>query len=205
MIILIDNFDSFTYNLFQYLSQLGKEVLVVRNNEITLQQIEAHKPTHLIISPGPSTPENAGISLDAIRYFAGKLPILGVCLGHQAIAHAFGGKVIRARKVMHGKRSLIDHTGEGVFKDLNQPLWVTRYHSLIVEEESLPDCFDITAKVKNGTAGVKNGSADEKGNDLISEIMAIKHKTLQIEGVQFHPESILSEQGLALLSNFVNQ
>lgn len=192
MIVLIDNYDSFTYNLVQYFGQLGESVHVKRNDAITLNDIRALKPSHLVISPGPCTPNEAGISLDAIRTFAGEIPILGVCLGHQAIAQVFGGNVIRAKQVMHGKTSLITHQGVGVFTGLNHPLSVTRYHSLLVEESSLPDVFEITARTltEDGSRG---------------EIMGLRHKTLPVEGVQFHPESILSEQGLELLENFVKQ
>lgn len=192
MIVLIDNYDSFTYNLVQYFGQLGESVHVKRNDAITLDDIRALNPSHLVISPGPCTPNEAGISLDAIRTFAGEIPILGVCLGHQAIAQVFGGNVIRAKQVMHGKTSLITHQGVGVFTGLNNPLSVTRYHSLLVEESSLPDVFEITARTltENGSRG---------------EIMGLRHKTLPVEGVQFHPESILSEQGLELLENFVKQ
>lgn len=191
MIVLIDNYDSFTYNLVQYFGQLGASIEVRRNDAITLAEIESLRPAHLVISPGPCTPNEAGISLSAIQYFAGKLPILGVCLGHQAIAQSFGANVIRAKQVMHGKTSQIIHTNEGVFTGLNNPLTVTRYHSLVVEPSSLPTCFDVTAKVM---------SADDS-----IEIMGIKHRSLSIEGVQFHPESILSEQGLELLANFLRQ
>ncbi|HEH9426685.1 TPA: aminodeoxychorismate synthase component II [Aeromonas sobria] len=190
MLLLIDNYDSFTWNLVQYFGALGQEVVVKRNDELTLDSIAQLSPRFLVISPGPCTPNEAGISLDAITHFAGKLPILGVCLGHQSLAQAFGARVVRARQVMHGKTSLIRHRGEGVFKGLNNPLRVTRYHSLVVERESLPDCFDITAWSEHA-----DGSFDE--------IMGLCHKTLPIEGVQFHPESILSEQGHQLLANFL--
>ncbi|TNH78816.1 aminodeoxychorismate synthase component II [Aeromonas sobria] len=190
MLLLIDNYDSFTWNLVQYFGALGQEVVVKRNDELTLESIAQLSPRFLVISPGPCTPNEAGISLDAISHFAGKLPILGVCLGHQSLAQAFGARVVRARQVMHGKTSLIRHRGEGVFKGLNNPLRVTRYHSLVVECESLPDCFDITAWSEHA-----DGSFDE--------IMGLRHKTLPIEGVQFHPESILSEQGHQLLANFL--
>lgn len=192
MLLIIDNYDSFTYNLYQYFCQLGAEVEVVRNDEIDIQAIERKKPTHLVISPGPCTPNEAGISLEAIRYFAGKLPILGVCLGHQAIAQAFGGKVVRARKVMHGKTSLIHHKSQGVFYGLNNPLTVTRYHSLVVEPLSLAKEFEVTAWT-------------EKEDGTFDEIMGYKHSTLALEGVQFHPESIMTEQGHDLLANFLNQ
>ncbi|QGX90222.1 aminodeoxychorismate/anthranilate synthase component II [Tatumella sp. TA1] len=189
MLLIIDNYDSFTWNLYQYFCQCGVEVRVVRNDAITLSEIEALDPSHLVISPGPCTPNEAGISLNAIDYFAGKLPILGVCLGHQAIAQAFGGKVIRAQHVMHGKTSAIRHNNKGIFTDLPSPLTVTRYHSLIVEAASLPRELEITAWV-------------DEGDDLPT-IMGLRHRHLAIESVQFHPESILSEQGLNLLNNFV--
>jgi len=190
MLLLIDNYDSFTWNLVQYFGSLGQEVVVKRNDELTLDAIAQLSPRFLVISPGPCTPNEAGISLDAISHFAGKLPILGVCLGHQSLAQAFGARVVRARQVMHGKTSLIRHRNEGVFKGLNNPLRVTRYHSLVVERDTLPDCFDITAWSEHA-----DGSFDE--------IMGLRHKTLPVEGVQFHPESILSEQGHQLLANFL--
>ena len=192
MLLIIDNYDSFTYNLYQYFCELGAEVKVVRNDEITLDEIELLAPSHLVISPGPCTPNEAGISLSAIEHFAGKLPILGVCLGHQAIAQVFGGNVVRAKKVMHGKTSPIQHSDIGLFKQLNLPLTVTRYHSLVVETESLPDCFEVTAWTQ---------SSDGK----FDEIMGFQHKTLPIEGVQFHPESIKTEQGHELLANFLRR
>nr|WP_279010166.1 aminodeoxychorismate synthase component II [Aeromonas jandaei] len=192
MLLLIDNYDSFTWNLVQYFGALGQEVEVRRNDELTLTDIEQLSPRFLVISPGPCTPNEAGISLDAISHFAGKLPILGVCLGHQSLAQVFGARVIRARQVMHGKTSLIRHRGEGVFCGLKDPLRVTRYHSLVVERETLPDCFEITAWSEHA-----DGSFDE--------IMGLRHKTLNIEGVQFHPESILSEQGHLLLANFLTR
>ncbi|PSU91087.1 anthranilate/aminodeoxychorismate synthase component II [Photobacterium kishitanii] len=191
MLLLIDNYDSFTYNLYQYFCALGAEVVVARNDEIDIAAIEALAPTHLVISPGPCTPNEAGVSLRAIEYFAGKLPILGVCLGHQSLAQVFGGDVVRARQVMHGKTSPIYHTDCGVFEGLNNPLTVTRYHSLVVKAATLPDCFEITAWTE------LNGEFDE--------IMGIRHKTLALEGVQFHPESILTEQGHALLANFLQR
>ncbi|WP_407331591.1 aminodeoxychorismate/anthranilate synthase component II [Enterovibrio sp. 27052020O] len=190
MLLIIDNYDSFTYNLYQYFCQLGVQVEVHRNDAITLADIDAMAPTHLVISPGPCTPDDAGISLDVIEHFAGKLPILGVCLGHQAIAQVFGANVIRARQVMHGKTSPVTHQGLGVFEGLNNPLTVTRYHSLVVETASLPDCFEITAWTE------RDGAFDE--------IMGIRHRTLALEGVQFHPESILTEQGHQLLANFLS-
>lgn len=189
MLLLIDNYDSFTWNLYQYFSELGAEVLVRRNDDITLSEISSLSPQQLVISPGPCTPNEAGISLDAIRQFAGKLPILGVCLGHQAIAQAFGARVVRARQVMHGKVSAIEHNDGGVFAGLNHPLNVTRYHSLIVENGTLPEEFEITAWT------LRDGKPDE--------IMGFRHRALPLEGVQFHPESILSEQGHQLLENFL--
>ncbi|MGY3856299.1 aminodeoxychorismate synthase component II [Aeromonas intestinalis] len=190
MLLLIDNYDSFTWNLVQYFGALGQEVRVKRNDELTLEEITHLAPSHLVISPGPCTPNEAGISLAAIRHFAGRLPILGVCLGHQSLAQAFGGQVVRARQVMHGKTSLIRHNGQGVFAGLQDPLRVTRYHSLIVDRGSLPDCFEVTAW-------------SEHADGAVDEIMGLRHKTLALEGVQFHPESILSEQGHQLLANFL--
>ncbi|WP_109399088.1 aminodeoxychorismate synthase component II [Proteus sp. TJ1640] len=189
MLLLIDNYDSFTYNLYQYFCELGAEVVVKRNDEIGLKEIEKMMPAHLVISPGPCTPDEAGISLEAIQRFAGEIPILGVCLGHQAIGQAFGASVVRAREVMHGKNSLIHHNQQGVFKGLNRPLSVTRYHSLVIDATTLPVPFEVTAW------------SQHDGN--VDEIMGIRHRTLPIEGVQFHPESILSEQGLELLNNFL--
>ncbi len=192
MLLIIDNYDSFTYNLYQYFCELGAQVNVVRNDAIDIAGIEALAPTHLVISPGPCTPNEAGISLEAIRYFAGKLPILGVCLGHQAIAQAFGGEVVRARQVMHGKTSLIQHTNRSVFQGLNNPLTVTRYHSLVVKNGTLPAEFELTAWTT-----LADGSMDE--------IMGYQHKTLAIDAVQFHPESIKTEQGHQLLANFLSR
>jgi len=192
MLLMIDNFDSFTFNVVQYLAELGAEVKVERNNAITLEQIEALNPSHLVISPGPCTPNEAGISLQAIEHFAGKLPILGICLGHQAIGQVFGGQVVRAPQVMHGKTSWVEHQNQGVFQGLENPLSVTRYHSLVVDEASLPDCLEVTARVG-------------KDDPTPGLIMGIKHKTLAVEGVQFHPESILSQQGHELLKNFLKQ
>lgn len=190
MILMIDNYDSFTYNIVQYLGELGAEVNVVRNDEITLADIEKLAPERIVISPGPCSPNEAGISMDTIRHFAGRIPLLGVCLGHQSIGQVFGGKVVRARQVMHGKTSPIHHADKGVFTGLNNPLTATRYHSLIVEKDSLPDCLEITAWTR-----LEDGSMDE--------IMGLRHKTLAVEGVQFHPESILTEQGHELLKNFL--
>lgn len=192
MLLIIDNYDSFTYNLYQYFCELGATVKVVRNDEITLEQIEALAPSHLVISPGPCTPSEAGISLAAIEHFAGRLPILGVCLGHQAIAQVFGGEVVRARQVMHGKTSPVRHTGRSVFAGLNNPLTVTRYHSLVVKNGTLPDCFELTAWTE-----LPDGTPDE--------IMGYQHKTLPIDAVQFHPESIKTEQGHELLANFLRR
>jgi len=191
MLLLIDNYDSFTWNLYQYFCEAGAEVLVQRNDELTLAQISALRPDYLVISPGPCTPNEAGISLAAIQAFAGQIPILGVCLGHQAIAQAFGGRVVRAREVMHGKTSAIEHNDGGVFAGLNHPLTVTRYHSLIVESASLPEEFEVTAWT------LREGQRDE--------IMGFRHRHLPLQGVQFHPESILSEQGHQLLQNFLRQ
>ena len=190
MLLLIDNYDSFTYNLYQYFSQLGVQVEVRRNDAITLSEINSLSPQHLVISPGPGTPDDAGISLQVIAHFAGKIPLLGVCLGHQALAQVFGGKVVRARQVMHGKTSPVFHQNQGVFLGLNNPLRVTRYHSLLVDFESLPSCFEVTAWTE------RDGHFDE--------IMGIRHRDLALEGVQFHPESILTEQGHELLNNFLS-
>ncbi|OXS53258.1 aminodeoxychorismate/anthranilate synthase component II [Rossellomorea vietnamensis] len=186
MILMIDNYDSFTYNLVQFLGELGEELIVKRNDEITLDEIEALSPDYLMISPGPCSPNEAGVSLEAIRTFAGKIPIFGVCLGHQSIAQVFGGDVIRAERLMHGKVSPMIHDGKTVFEGMPNPFNATRYHSLIVKRETLPDCFDISAETAQG------------------EIMAIRHKYLPLEGVQFHPESIMTEQGKRLLLNFLN-
>ncbi|GLT14764.1 aminodeoxychorismate/anthranilate synthase component II [Vibrio algivorus] len=192
MLLIIDNYDSFTYNLYQYFCELGAKVQVIRNDEIDIAGIEALNPSHLVISPGPCTPNEAGISLQAIEHFAGKLPILGVCLGHQAIAQVFGGEVVRARQVMHGKTSPVVHTGQSVFRGLPNPLTVTRYHSLVVETGSLPECFELTAWTT-----LTNGEFDE--------IMGYQHKTLPIEAVQFHPESIKTECGHQILANFLQR
>lgn len=184
MIVLIDNYDSFTYNLVQYFGELGQEVRVFRNDAITIEEIEALAPDHLVISPGPCTPNEAGISLEAIRYFADRLPILGVCLGHQAIGQVFGGKVVRAKTLMHGKVSLLTHDGSGMFAGIEQETPVTRYHSLVVERESFPDALTMTAEADG-------------------EIMALRHKELPIVGVQFHPEAILTRDGKQMLKNFL--
>jgi anthranilate synthase component 2 len=191
MILMIDNYDSFTFNIVQYLGELGADVKVVRNDEITVPDIEKLAPEKIVISPGPCTPNEAGISLATIQHFAGKIPVLGVCLGHQSLGQVFGGKVVRARQVMHGKTSPIYHANKGVFTGLNNPLIATRYHSLVVEKESLPDCLEITAWTQH-----EDGTMDE--------IMGLRHKTLAVEGVQFHPESILTEQGHELLKNFLD-
>ncbi|WP_371973542.1 aminodeoxychorismate synthase component 2 [Lelliottia nimipressuralis] len=187
MILLIDNYDSFTWNLYQYFCELGAEVIVRRNDDITLVDIDALAPQKIVISPGPCTPDESGISLEVIRHYSGKLPILGVCLGHQAIAQVFGATIVRAERVMHGKTSPVTHTGMGVFQGLNNPLTVTRYHSLVIDPTTLPACFDVTAW------------SDTR------QIMGIRHREWDLEGVQFHPESILSEQGHQLLANFLNR
>jgi anthranilate synthase component 2 len=182
---MIDNYDSFTYNLVQYFGELGQDVRVVRNDQITVDEIGALKPDHIVISPGPCTPNEAGVSIDTILHYAGKIPILGVCLGHQSIGQAFGGKIIRARQLMHGKTSMIHHSGKGVFAGLANPFEATRYHSLVIERETCPPVLEITAWTEDG------------------EIMGVRHKTLAVEGVQFHPESILTQHGHQLLSNFL--
>jgi anthranilate synthase component 2 len=192
MLLMIDNYDSFTYNLVQYLGELGAEVVVHRNDQISLAEIEAMAPQRIVISPGPCTPNEAGISMDLIRRFAGQLPILGVCLGHQSIGQVYGGQVVRAEAVMHGKTSMIHHRNLGVFKDLPQPFEATRYHSLIVSEEGLPDCLEVTAWTE-----------DEEGKR--GEIMGFRHRELDVEGVQFHPESILTRCGHDLLRNFLER
>jgi len=191
MLLMIDNYDSFTWNIVQYLGELGAEVKVYRNDELTLAEIETMQPEKIVISPGPCTPDQAGISVDVITHFAGKIPLLGVCLGHQAIGQAFGGNIVRAKKVMHGKLSRIHHNNAGVFSELNNPFTATRYHSLVIDNQSLPDCLEVTAWTQDGS-----GAMDE--------IMGVRHKTLAVEGVQFHPESILSEHGHQLLQNFLN-
>ena len=187
MLLMIDNYDSFTYNLVQYFGELGEEVVVVRNDEIDLAGIAALKPDHIVVSPGPCTPNEAGVSVPLIKEFAGKVPILGVCLGHQSIGQAFGGKIVRAKELMHGKTSPIFHADVGVFNGLPNPFRATRYHSLVIERETLPDCLAITAWTDDG------------------EIMGVRHKTLAVEGVQFHPESILTEHGHAMLANFLKE
>ncbi len=192
MLLMIDNYDSFTYNLVQYFGELGADVQIFRNDQISVAEIEALQPTHLVISPGPCTPNEAGISLESITYFAGKIPILGVCLGHQSIGQAFGGQVIHARTAMHGKTSPVYHRDTGVFKGLENPFEATRYHSLIIAKESLPDCLEITAWT-------------EQDSGEIDEIMGVQHRSYPIEGVQFHPESILTRQGHDLLRNFLSR
>ncbi len=190
MLLMIDNYDSFTYNVVQYLGELGADVRVFRNDEITVEDIEKLNPSKLVISPGPCTPNEAGISVEVIKHFAGKMPILGVCLGHQSIASVFGGVVIRAEQVMHGKTSAVYHRGEGVFKGLKNPFQATRYHSLVVKREALPECLEVTAWTQK-----QDGSVDN--------IMGLRHKDFAIEGVQFHPESILTEHGHDLFKNFL--
>ncbi len=187
MLLMIDNYDSFTYNIVQYFGELGEDVRTVRNDEISLEQIADLNPDRICVSPGPKSPKDAGVSVEVLKEFAGKKPILGVCLGHQAIGEAFGGKIIRAKQVMHGKTSKIAHTGEGVFKGLPSPFTVIRYHSLAIERASLPSCLEVTAWTDDG------------------EIMGVRHKEFDIEGVQFHPESILSEHGHAMLKNFLER
>ncbi len=191
MILMIDNYDSFTYNIVQYLAELKVDVKVYRNDELTLADIERLSPEKIVISPGPCTPNEAGVSVDTIKNFAGKIPILGICLGHQSIGQAFGGQIVRAKQVMHGKTSMIHHSDRGVFKDLSNPFQATRYHSLVIEQTTLPECLDVTAWTENA-----DGSLDE--------IMGVRHKELSVEGVQFHPESILTQHGHDLLSNILN-
>ena len=192
MLLMIDNYDSFTYNVVQYFAELGADVQVYRNDEITIEQIEALNPDHLVISPGPCTPNEAGISVEAIRHFSGKLPILGICLGHQSIGQVFGGYIVRAGRVMHGKTSPVIHANQGVFEGLENPLVATRYHSLVIDKKTLPECLEITAWTEN-----QDGSMEE--------IMGVRHKELDIEGVQFHPESILTVQGHELFNNFLKR
>jgi anthranilate synthase component 2 len=191
MILMIDNYDSFTYNIVQYLAELKADVKVYRNDELTLSDIERLSPEKIVISPGPCTPNEAGVSVDTIKTFAGQIPILGICLGHQSIGQAFGGQIVRAKQVMHGKTSLIHHGDSGVFKNLSNPFQATRYHSLVIDQTTLPDCLEVTAWTEN---------ADGR----LDEIMGVRHKELCIEGVQFHPESILTQHGHDLLSNFLN-
>lgn len=190
MLLMIDNYDSFTYNLVQYLGELGADVRVYRNDQITIEEIAWLKPAHIVISPGPCTPNEAGVSIAALRHFIGKIPLLGVCLGHQAIGQAFGGKIVHARQVMHGKTSPIYHAGQGVFKGLPNPFEATRYHSLIIEQATVPDCLEVTAWTQN-----ERGERDE--------IMGVRHREFAVEGVQFHPESILTQHGHAMLKNFL--
>ena len=190
MLLMIDNYDSFTFNLVQYLGELGQQVRVVRNDAVTVDGIRALHPERIVISPGPCTPDAAGVSLEVLRELSGTVPIFGVCLGHQAIGQAFGGKVVRARQIMHGKTSPIRHAGAGVFRGLPDPFTATRYHSLVVERESLPDCLEVSAWT-------------EHADGRIDEIMGLRHRTLPVEGVQFHPESILTQHGHDLLRNFL--
>jgi anthranilate synthase component 2 len=192
MLLMIDNYDSFTYNLVQYFGELGQRVEVHRNDQISIETIEALAPDYLVISPGPCTPTEAGISVEAIRHFAGKIPIFGVCLGHQSIGQAFGAQIVRAKQVMHGKTSPVFHKDMGVFKGLPNPVETTRYHSLVIDQKTLPECLEVTAWTQ-----------DEAGE--MDEIMGVRHKTLPIEGVQFHPESILTEQGHQMLKNFLDE
>lgn len=186
MILMIDNFDSFTYNLVQYFGEMGEELLVFRNNAISIDEIEKLQPSRIVISPGPCTPREAGVSVDVIRHFAGKIPILGVCLGHQCIGYAFGGEIVRADRLMHGKTSMIYHDGKGVFAGLPNPFEATRYHSLVIQRATIPECLEVTAETD------------------IEEIMGVRHKEFPVEGVQFHPESILTQCGKQLLRNFLD-
>ncbi|HEU4663006.1 MAG TPA: aminodeoxychorismate/anthranilate synthase component II [Dokdonella sp.] len=192
MLLMIDNYDSFTFNLVQYFGELGEDVRVIRNDEMTLPALRALRPSAIVISPGPGTPDDAGISLEVLQRLGGEVPVFGVCLGHQSIGQAFGGRVIRAKEIMHGKTSPIHHAGQGVFRGLPNPFEATRYHSLVVEQSSLPDCLEVTAWTEHA-----DGSLDE--------IMGLRHRSLPIEGVQFHPESILTEHGHAMLRNFLAQ
>jgi anthranilate synthase/aminodeoxychorismate synthase-like glutamine amidotransferase len=202
MVFVLDNYDSFTYNLVQYLGELGADVEVYRNDELTVEEVEALKPERILLSPGPCTPGEAGILVPLIRHMAGKAPILGVCLGHQAIGEAFGGNVVRAEHLMHGKTSPVDHDGKGVFTGLPTPLTCTRYHSLIVEEDSLPAELEVSARTPrtNGAGRKTNGAGPEVG----SVIMGLRHRTLRIEGVQFHPESVLTQGGHQMIRNFLS-
>jgi len=190
MLLMIDNYDSFTYNLVQYFGELGADVRVFRNDRITVAEMERLAPAHIVISPGPCTPNEAGVSVEAIRHFAGKVPVLGVCLGHQSIGQAFGGQVVHAGAIMHGKTSMVYHKDTGVFRGLDNPLQATRYHSLVIEKHSLPECLEITAWT-------------ERDDGDMDEIMGVRHREYAVEGVQFHPESILTEHGHALLKNFL--
>jgi anthranilate synthase component II len=192
MVLMIDNYDSFTFNLVQYLGELGAEVEVHRNDQIDVEGVRRLAPEGIVISPGPCTPNEAGVSLEVIRTFAGEIPLLGVCLGHQAIGQAFGGRVVHAKAIMHGKTSMIFHSGQGVFEDLPNPFEATRYHSLVIEQDSLPDCLEVTA-----------WTCDENGD--LDEIMGVRHRSLAVEGVQFHPESILTQHGHDLLNNFLKR
>jgi len=191
MLLMIDNYDSFTYNLVQYLGELGADVRVYRNDQISISDIEKLAPQRIVVSPGPCTPNEAGVSVDAIKAFAGRVPVLGVCLGHQSIGQAFGGRIVHAGNIMHGKTSMIHHRDIGVFKGLANPLEATRYHSLVIEKDTLPECLEVTAWTES-----------EAGR--VDEIMGVRHRTLAVEGVQFHPESILTEQGHELLKNFLD-
>ena len=190
MLLMIDNYDSFTYNLVQYLGELGADVRVFRNDQISVREIESLKPDHIVVSPGPCTPNEAGVSVETILHFAGKIPLLGVCLGHQSIGQAFGGQVVHARQVMHGKTSLVRHRGAGVFHGLPDPIEATRYHSLVIAKESLPSCLEVTAWTETAAGQV-------------DEIMGVRHREFAVEGVQFHPESILTQHGHAMLKNFL--
>jgi anthranilate synthase component 2 len=191
-VVMVDNYDSFTYNLVQYFGELGAEVVVVRNDQVSIADIAALNPDKIVISPGPCTPKEAGVSVETILHFAGKIPLLGVCLGHQSIGYAFGGNIIHAKQIMHGKTSPVYHSDTGVFKGLSNPFTATRYHSLVIEQSTLPECLEVTAWTQ-----------DENGG--IDEIMGVRHKTLDIEGVQFHPESILTQHGHDLLRNFLQR
>jgi len=191
MLLMIDNYDSFTYNLVQYFGELGAEMEVFRNDQITVAEIERMAPEKIVISPGPCTPNEAGVSVETIKTFAGRIPILGVCLGHQSIGQAFGGRIVHAGSIMHGKTSMIHHKGVGVFKGLPSPLEATRYHSLVIEKRSLPECLEVTAWTRDADGGM-------------DEIMGVRHRKLAVEGVQFHPESILTEHGHAMLKNFLD-